>query len=167
MSVIHATSASFHPLTTCTLPTTHADQGHLGGGCPPHTCGSTKVCLLGNSGNPTFSLLENVFKKQVHHNFLPKFELDFFEDGPSKWPEWHSLCHNLLLSNCVFGYANLQNVGLAKVLCKLIEVGLKGGSTTTKAWALCETGCSHCWISESLRSELSLSDTTEVVSGRA
>ena len=49
---------------------------------------------------------------------------------------------------------------------RVIEVGLKSGSTTTKAWALCDTGSSNPWMSESPRSELSLLDSNEVVSIR-
>ena len=49
---------------------------------------------------------------------------------------------------------------------QVIEVGLKSGSATTKAWALCDTGSSNSWISEVLRSELCLSGSNEVVSVR-
>ena len=88
---VSAPSTSLHPFTTGTLPTTHYEQSHIVGGGPPHPGGPSNVPLLGNSGNPTISLLENFFEKQMCHESLPKLELDVFEGDQLKWPKWYGL----------------------------------------------------------------------------
>ena len=46
---------------------------------------------------------------------------------------------------------------------QVIEIGLRNGSSEAKAWALCDTGSTHSWVSEKLRSEMGLTGSNEVV----
>ena len=46
---------------------------------------------------------------------------------------------------------------------QVLEVGLKKRFSVAKAWALCDTGSTHSWIPEKLRSQMGLKGTTEVM----
>ena len=46
---------------------------------------------------------------------------------------------------------------------QVLEVGLTKGSSVAKARALCDTGSTHSWISEKLRSQMGLKGSTEVM----
>ena len=46
---------------------------------------------------------------------------------------------------------------------QVIEMGLKSGYSNTKAWALCDTGSNHSWVSEDERSCLGLVGSSETV----
>ena len=46
---------------------------------------------------------------------------------------------------------------------QVLEIGLRNGSSEAKAWALCDTGSTHSWVSEKLRSEMGLKGSHEVV----
>ena len=46
---------------------------------------------------------------------------------------------------------------------QVLEIGLRNGSSEAKAWAICDTGSTHSWVSEKLRSEMGLKGSHEVV----
>ena len=46
---------------------------------------------------------------------------------------------------------------------QVLEIGLRNGSSEAKAWALCDTGSTHSWVSEQMRSEMGLKGSHEVV----
>ena len=50
-----------------------------------------------------------------------------------------------------------------KGVLQVIEIGLKSGSSNTKAWALCDTGSTHSWVSEDAKSCLGLVGSSETV----
>ena len=49
---------------------------------------------------------------------------------------------------------------------QVIEVGLRSGSTTTKAWALCDTRRSHSWVSKDAKTSLGRHGSSDTVSVR-
>ena len=81
--------------------------------------------------------------------------------------------HNSLLHNdtssVVSGSKNENGVTSCTVsrsrkgTLQVIEIGLKSGSSSTKAWAPCDTGSTHSWVSEDVKSCLGLVGSSETV----
>ena len=81
----------------------------------------------------------------------------------------NSLLHNDISSSVVSGSKNENGVTSCTVsrarkgALQVIEIGLKSGSSNTKAWALCDTGSTHSWVSEYVKSCLGLVGSSETV----
>ena len=81
----------------------------------------------------------------------------------------NSLLHNDSSSSVVSGSKNENGVTSCTVsrarkgALQVFEIGLKSGSSNTKAWALCDTGSTHSWVSEDVKSCLGLVGSSETV----
>ena len=81
----------------------------------------------------------------------------------------NSLLHNDSSSSVVSGSKNENGVTSCtlsrarKGALQVVGIGLKSGSSNTKAWALCDTGSTHSRISEEVKSCLDLVGSTETV----
>ena len=94
-------------------------------------------------------------------------KLKFRRSGCGK--SHNSLLHNDTSSSVVSGSKNENGVTSCTVsrarkgALQVFEIGLKSGSSITKAWALCDTGSTHSWVSEDVKSCLGLVGSSETV----
>ena len=79
------------------------------------------------------------------------------------------MLHNDFSSSVVSGYKN-ENGATSCTLSRalkgallVIEIGLKSGSSMSKAWALFDTGSTPSWVSEDVKSCLCLVGSSETV----
>ena len=81
----------------------------------------------------------------------------------------NSLLHNDFSSSVVSGSNNENGVTSCSVsrarkgALQVIEIGLKSGSSNIKDWDLCDTGSTHSWVSEDVKSCLGLVGSSETV----
>ena len=88
------------------------------------------------------------------------FKLKYQKSGCGK--AHNNLLHNDTYTSVVSGSKNENGVTSCTVSCsrkgalQVIEIGLKSDSSNPKAWALCDTGSTHSWVSENEKSCLGL-----------